>query len=73
MSEKARDNQNRWRNVTVGFRMSPEEAEQLDAPLLSSQAYPSRTTSFLGCYVGISWYRAILGYIRLSVTSSVTF
>lgn len=43
MSEKARDNQNRWRNVTVGFRMSPEEAEQLDTIVkltgLSKQDY----------------------------------
>lgn len=43
MSEKARDNQNRWRNVTVGFRMSSEEAEQLDALVkltgLSKQDY----------------------------------
>ncbi len=25
MSEKNRDNKNRWRNVTIAFRMSPEE------------------------------------------------
>lgn len=31
MSEKKRDNNNRWRNKTVAFRMSPEEAQQLDA------------------------------------------
>lgn len=30
MSQKSRDNKNRWRSVTVGFRMSPEEAKQLD-------------------------------------------
>lgn len=30
MSAKINDNKNRWRNKTVGFRMSPEEAEQLD-------------------------------------------
>lgn len=27
MSEKNRDNKNRWRNVTIAFRMSPEENE----------------------------------------------
>ena len=30
MSAKARDNHNRWRSKTVAFRMSPEEADQLD-------------------------------------------
>ena len=30
MSAKNRDNKNRWRNKTVAFRMSPEEAAQLD-------------------------------------------
>ena len=30
MSAKNRDNHNRWRNITVGFRVSPEENEQLN-------------------------------------------
>lgn len=30
MSEKNRDNKTRWRNVTIAFRMSPEENEELD-------------------------------------------
>ena len=30
MSEKNRDRHNRWRNITVGFRVSPEESEQLN-------------------------------------------
>ena len=30
VSAKKRDNKNRWRNVTVAFRMSPEESEQLN-------------------------------------------
>ena len=30
MSAKNRDDKNRWRNKTVAFRMSPEEAQQLD-------------------------------------------
>lgn len=29
MSAKNRDDKNRWRNVTVAFRMSPEENEEL--------------------------------------------
>lgn len=30
MSAKNRDNHNRWRNITVGFRVSPYENEQLN-------------------------------------------
>ena len=30
MSVKNRDEHNRWRNVTVGFRVSPEENEQIN-------------------------------------------
>lgn len=30
MSAKNRDHHNRWRNITVGFRVSPEENEQLN-------------------------------------------
>lgn len=30
MSQKNRDNKNRWRNKIVAFRMSPEEAQELD-------------------------------------------
>ncbi|PNH19150.1 hypothetical protein B6K86_06250 [Lachnospiraceae bacterium] len=31
MSAKKKDNKNRWRNKTVTFRMSPEEAKKLDS------------------------------------------
>ena len=31
MTARVLDNHNRWRSKTVAFRMSPEEAEQLDA------------------------------------------
>ena len=30
MSEKNRDDKNRWRNVTIAFRMSPKENEELN-------------------------------------------
>jgi hypothetical protein len=30
MSVKIRDQRNRWRRITVGFRVSPEESEQLN-------------------------------------------
>ena len=46
MSAKNRDNKNRWRNVTVGFRVSPEESEQIDRAVrlsgLTKQDYITR-------------------------------
>ena len=30
MSAKNRDNKNRWRNITVGFRVSPQENERIN-------------------------------------------
>lgn len=30
MSEKKKDDKNRWRNKTIAFRVSPEEAAELD-------------------------------------------
>ena len=43
MSAKNMDNYNRWRNITVGFRVSPEENEQINVAVslsgLSKQEY----------------------------------
>ena len=43
MSAKNRDKHNRWRNITVGFRVSPEEKEQINIAVelsgLSKQEY----------------------------------
>ena len=43
MSAKNRDEHNRWRNITVGFRVSPEENEQINLAValsgLSKQEY----------------------------------
>lgn len=36
MSEKIRDNKNRWRSKTVAFRVSPEECEQINKLVLIS-------------------------------------
>ena len=36
MSAKNTDDHNRWRNATVAFRMSPEEAEKLNAFVMLS-------------------------------------
>ena len=30
MSQKKKDDKNRWRNLTVAFRVSPEENEELN-------------------------------------------
>ena len=46
MSEKSRDNHNRWRSKTVGFRVSPEENEQIEIAVrlsgLTKQDYITR-------------------------------
>ena len=46
MSAKNRDSKNRWRNITVGFRVSPEESEQINRAVrlsgLSKQDYITR-------------------------------
>ena len=36
MSAKNRDNKQRWRSITIGFRVSPEEAYALDMRVLTS-------------------------------------
>ena len=46
MSAKNKDDKNRWRNITVGFRVSPEESEQINKAVrlsgLSKQDYITR-------------------------------
>ena len=39
MSAKKQGQQNRWRNITVGFRVSPEESEQIDKGSTTFGAY----------------------------------
>ena len=36
MSAKNRDEHNRWRNITAGFRVSPEENKQINAAVALS-------------------------------------
>ena len=36
MSARNRDDHNRWRSITVGFRVSPEENEQINAAVALS-------------------------------------
>ena len=50
MSAKNRDNKNRWRNITVGFRVSPEENERINkAVALSGLLLPPLSKSGCGC------------------------
>lgn len=46
MSAKNRDNHNRWRSKTIGFRVSPEENEQIEIAVrlsgLTKQDYITR-------------------------------
>lgn len=46
MSQKNRDNHNRWRSITIAFRISPEENESLNARVrlsgLTKQDYITR-------------------------------
>lgn len=46
MSAKNRDKKNRWRSITVGFRVSPEESDLINAAValsgLSKQDYCCR-------------------------------
>lgn len=46
MSAKNRDHYNRWRNKTIGFRVSPEENEQIEIAVrlsgLTKQDYITR-------------------------------
>ena len=59
MSAKNRDNKNRWRNITVGFRVSPEENERINKAValsgLPKQEYCYRRCRI--CYVRLSEVR----------------
>ena len=50
MSLKNRDNKNRWRSKTIGFRVSPEEDEQINRYVkLSGQTNQDYITRRLTC------------------------
>lgn len=48
MSAKNRDEHNRWRNITVGFRVSPEENEQINIAVALS-GLPKREYCYRKC------------------------
>ena len=59
--EKSLDYKGRWRNHTVAFRVSDEEAKLLnDLVALSGLT----KQDYIGSYAGTLWCRAIRGCIR---------
>ena len=60
MSAKSRDEHNRWRNITVGFRVSPEENEQLNEAVALS-GLPKQEYCYRRCMQRSDcWYRTRL-------------
>ena len=59
MSAKNRDNKNRWRNITVGFRVSPEENELINKAValsgLPKQEYCYRRYALEVCALNGAW------------------
>lgn len=51
MSAKNRDNKNRWRNITVGFRVSPEENELINKAVALSGLPKLNTISLIMSFV----------------------
>ena len=55
MSAKNLDRHNRWRNKTIAFRMSPQEADVLDSNVrISGGKYPQQTLLQKAQSLGIS-------------------
>lgn len=63
MSAKSRDEHNRWRNITVGFRVSPEENEQLNEAVALS-GLPKQDIATDAVCSGTLWCIPIQGCIR---------
>ena len=63
MSAKNRDNKNRWRNITVGFRVSPEENELINKAVALS-GLPKQEYCYRRCLIKMWWCRAIREYLR---------
>ncbi len=61
MSAKNRDEHNRWRNITVGFRVSPEENEQLNTAVALS-GLPKREYCYRRC---MNWDIVVQGNPRV--------
>lgn len=52
MSAKNRDEHNRWRNITVGFRVSPEENELLNRAVALS-GLPKQEYCYRRCRIDL--------------------
>jgi len=61
MSAKNRDEHNRWRNITVGFRVSPEENEQINAAVALS-GLPKQEYCYRRC---LNWDIVVQGNPRV--------
>lgn len=55
MSEKKKDDKNRWRNKSVGFRCSPEEGIEIDKRWRLCVFLTSRITYWNVCFITMWW------------------
>ena len=63
MSAKNCDNHNRWRNITVGFRVSPEENEQLNRAVAMS-GLPKQEYCYRKCMDNFKALKTALDDVR---------
>ena len=66
MSAKNVDKHNRFRSITVGFRVSPEENEELNRAV--ARDFPNRNIAIASVWGARSWYSQIPGFTRRSKT-----
>ena len=74
MSAKNRDNKNRWRNITVGFRVSPEENELINKAVALS-GLPKQEYCYRRClnqYVVVQCNPRVYKALKLELDSVLT-
>ena len=74
MSAKNRDNKNRWRNITVGFRVSPEENELINKAVALS-GLPKQEYCYRRCLnqdVVVQGNRRVYKALKLELDSVLT-
>ena len=64
MTAKNVDKRNRFRSITVGFRVSPEEQAELNRAVALS-GLPKQEYCYRKCMNRGWWYSPILGCIKL--------
>ena len=67
MSAKNRDNKNRWRNITVGFRVSPEENERINKAVALS-GLPKQEYCYRRCLNQDVVVQGNLTFVNLIIT-----